>query len=233
MPTRSTGSNRSAVRALVGLLSVALLGLVPVAFAGPAHAADETTIDATISKPRAYYRESFSIRGTAGCVSDSHADGDIELLRRKAGSGDWQSLGTQPAGAFAFDDLRAVQNATYALRYPGSVACAARTISTNQKVNRRMPTRANDRLVFSGSVKPAWKRKPVIVQVKKGKRWVKYAQVRTNAKSRWSKKVYARRSGNTYFRAYVKGTRQFQRSYSGTLKTYYVYGRSSARASAE
>jgi hypothetical protein len=62
---------------------------------------------------------------------------------------------------------------------------------------------------------------------------VKYAQVRTNAKSRWSKKVYARRSGNTYFRAYVKGTRQFQRSYSGTLKTYYVYGRSSARASAE
>jgi hypothetical protein len=220
-------------RLLVGLLSAGLHGLIPVALAAPAQAgAAVTSIDATISKQKAIYNDSFSIYGSTTC-NDAGADGAIELLRRKAGTDRWVSLGTDTASYFSFD-LTAVQNASYALRYPGTATCGASQIGGTQKVYRRM----NDRIVSStltlkGKVQPAWKRKPVVVQVKKGGRWVTYAKVRTNRKSQWSKRLYAVSGGRrTYFRAFVSGTTQFEKSYTGTYYTY-RYGRTSPRVSAE
>jgi hypothetical protein len=238
MPTRSTGSNRSAVRALVGLLSVALLGLVPVAFAGPAHAAAETRIVAESVK-RATYGDEFAADGKVQYYNGSSwqavTSGGLVLERQKAGSTSWTTVASDDsAGSFYFYPVKAVSNATYRLVYQGDSSFNATQVSWKVRVQRQIPVDVNRRLVMKGKVKPTWKRKPVMIQVKKGKRWVKYAQVKTNRRSRFSKKLYVTPGGaKTYFRAYVKGTTQFVATKSQVWWTQRLGRTVSPRASAE
>lgn len=237
MTTRSPGStNRPAARALVGLLSLALLGLVPVALAGPAHAASQTRIVAKSAK-KATYRDDFSANGNVqyhdGDSWEPVPQGQLVLERRKAGSTEWKPLETDDVpSSFYFYPVTAVGNATYRLVYEDSAgAYSSSSVTWQVKVYREMTSDVTNRLVFKGKVKPKWKRKPVIIQVKKASRWVRYDKVRTNRRSRWHKKIYARRSGDTKWRAYVEGTRQFQKSYTDTWRTYYL--RSAPRVIAE
>lgn len=239
MTTRSPGSTtRPAARALVGLLSLALLGLVPVALAGPAHAASQTRIVAKSAK-KATYRDDFSANGNVQYYDGDSwepvpfGSGSVTLHRRRAGTDNWQELATDEYGdTFHFYPVTAVGNATYKLSYASNTeSYSSSSVTWQVKVYREMTSDVTNRLVFKGKVKPKWKRKPVIIQVKKARRWVKYDKVRTNRRSRWHKKIYARRSGDTKWRAYVKGTRQFQKSYTDTWRTYYL--RSAPRVIAE
>lgn len=209
-------------RALAGLVGVSLLGIVPIGLASPAQAA-ESTIDARISKSRARYDERFTISGTTTCNASS-APGTVTVHRRFAGTKKWKRLGRQSAARFSFR-LRAKGNADYAVVYGGSQGCTPENIGGPQKVFRRIPIGINDRLVFSGKVKPAWKRKPVVIQVKRAGRWVKWRTVRTNGRSAWSRKLYARQGTRTHFRAVVRRTQRFQKTPSRSVYTFYTNGR--------
>lgn len=209
-------------RALVGLLGAALLGVVPVGLAAPAQAAP-STIEARISTDRARFNQSFTISGATTC-NGAGAPGSVTVHRRFKGTTRWTRLGSDSAAGFSFA-LRAKGNADYALVYAGSGSCEQASIGGPQKVFRRIPIRINDRLVYSGTVKPAWKRKPVTIQVKRNGRWVKLDRVRTNRRSHWSKKVYARRGTRTHFRAVVRRTTRFQKTVARSVVTYYVRGR--------
>jgi len=209
-------------RVLAGLLGASLLGVVPVGLASPAQAAD-STIDARMSKSRARFDEGFTISGTTVCGGEQ-APGTVTVHRRFRGTTAWKQLGSDTAASFSFS-LRAKGNADYAVVYPQTGACEASNIGGPQQVFRRIPIRINDRLVFSGTVKPAWKRKPVVIQVKRNGRWTKWRTVRTNRRSHWSRKLYARQGTRTHFRAVVRRTQRFQKTPSRSVYTYFTNGR--------
>jgi hypothetical protein len=223
-------------RLLVGLLSAALLGLVPVGLASPAQAATETRINAK-SPRKATFGDRFAVSGSVQYYDGDSWEqvpfdtGSVKLQRRLKGKTAWTTLETDDYGdSFYFYPVRAVANATYRLRYSGDATYLPADATQVVKVARDIPVTVTSRLVMKGSVKPAWKRKPVVIQRKTGRRWVTYAKVRTNKRSRFSKKLYAV-SRRTHFRAYVKGSTQFVPSTSDVWWTerYRTVPRVSAR----
>jgi hypothetical protein len=79
---------------------------------------------------------------------------------------------------------------------------------------------AKARMTIKGKVKPDYKRKKVKVQVKKGKRYVKFKTVKTTRKSTFQVRLPAPRRGNKlYFKITVPGNSKFQ-SYSEVWYTY-------------
>ena len=211
-------------RAVAGLAGASLLGIVPVGVAAPARAA-ASTIEGRISTSRAVYNQRFTISGTTTCDGVG-APGTVTVHRRFNGApaDAWKQLGEDSAATFSFS-LRARGNAEYSVGYPGSGSCVKDDEGAPQQVFRRIPIRINDRLVFSGSVRPAWKRKPVVIQVRRDGRWVKWRTVRTTRRGTWSKQLYARRGSRTHFRAVVRRTTRFQKTPSRRVYTYYTSGR--------
>lgn len=218
---------------MVGLLGAVLLGVVPVGAAAPAQAAtavlEPAVIDATISASRARYGDSFTVQGTTTC-DEAPATGSVTLHRRfdDAPEDAWKELGTDTAARFSFT-LRARGNADYSVVYNGQVegpvTCDRADAGGPQKVYRRIPVSISDRLVYSGRVAPAWARKPVTIQVRRSGRWVTIDTVRTDLRSRWAKKLWARRGSRTHFRAVVPATARFQRTAARSVYTYYASGR--------
>lgn len=210
---------------MVGLLGAALLGIVPVSLSAPAQAVEavEADIVATISTTRARFDDTVTIRGTTTC-GDTAPDGTVELHRRFAGTERWQLLRTDGAENFAFR-FRAKGNADYSVVREADGTCDRSHAGAHLDVLRQMPIAINDRLVFSGTVTPAWTRKPVVVQVRRDGRWVAWETVRTNLGSHWSKRLYARRGTRTYFRAVVRRTTRFQESPSRSVYTHFTSGR--------
>lgn len=187
--------------------------------------------DSRISDVTPAHRQPFSIRG--GIVNDGTdvpcAGGRTTLFRIPLRTEDPQVVGTDAdGGTFSFD-LTATVNAYYYLHHTGNdtAQCAEDSGGWVQSVHRRMPSNVSRRGILSGAVKPAWRRKPVIVQVKKSGRWVTHDKVRTNRRSRYSSKVYARRGRTVQFRAFVKGTPDYVKSYTDTWDVFYE--RSAAR----
>lgn len=215
---------------MVGLLGAALLGVVPVGVAAPAEAAtaviEATDIEASISATRARYGDSFTIAGTTSC-DDTAAPGTVTLHRHFDGApeDEWQALATDTAARFSFT-LRARGNADYSVVYDGqvvgSVTCERASAGGPQKVYRRIPVSISDRLVYSGRVVPAWARRPVEIQVRRNGRWVTIDTVRTDLRSRWSKKLYARRGTRTRFRAVVPATERFLRTPARSVHTFFA-----------
>jgi hypothetical protein len=235
-------STSRSIRLLVGLLSAALLGLVPVALAGPAHAAPDTRIQAQ-SPRKATFGAKFSVTGQVQHNDGSSWEtvpsesGSVKLQRRLKGRTTWKTLEVDDYGnSFYFYPVKAVANATYRLQYSGGTDYEGVTYSPSKatqqlKVRRAIPVKVTDRLVMKGKVKPAWKRKPVIIQKRKGKRWVRYAKVRTNKKSRFHKKLHAVRR-KTFFRAFVKKNKQYVASTSDVWWTKRLSRTTAPRVSA-
>ena len=213
---------------MVGLLGAALLGVVPVGLPAPAQAV-EADIVATISTTRAPFDDAFTIRGSTTCQG-SPAEGSVQLYRRFDGApvDAWRLLDTDTTAAGFDFALRAKGNADYSVVHEDG-ACDRSDAGAHQDVLRRMPIAINDRLVFSGTVRPAWKRRPVVIQVRRDGRWVAWESVRTNLRSHWSKQLYARRGTRTYFRAVVRRTTRFEQSPSRSVYTYFASGRVAVR----
>lgn len=206
---------------MVGLLGAALLGVVPVGVAAPAEAVP-ADIQATISATRARYGSSFSVEGTTTCEG-LPATGSVTLHRRFDGDPEdaWQELGTDTAARFSFT-VRARGNADYSVVQSGAGTCDMTDAGAHQAVLRRVPVGIDDRLVYTGRVVPAWARRPVAIQVRRNGRWVTIDTVRTDLRSRWSKKLYARRGTRTRFRAVVPGTERFLRTPARSVHTFFA-----------
>ncbi|WP_235736498.1 hypothetical protein [Nocardioides alcanivorans] len=208
-----------------GLLSAALLGLVPVSLAtvsAEAATVMPTTLSGQISVAKAKYGSSFYISGKINSAA-GYPKGTVTLKRKLASESAFKTIGTYESyGSWGFYNLKAVGNASYQVSYSGgsdsgsnpTYTYSASAVTTNQKVMRDLGDTIS-RTTLKGKVKPDYKKKKVTIQVKatkKGK-WKKFATVKTNKKGKWAKKLPAK-SKCTYWRAFAKGDKKFVKSFS-------------------
>lgn len=222
----------AAVRPLVTLLVAAVVGIVALGLGTPAFSGTVTAtrISAEFSDTRSVYRETFSIVGAvqyhdgSSYVEVPPGNGAVTLLRRMAGSDTWDTIETDADGASFSFSATALGNADYEIRFEGNETYSSSVGSNAVSVERRMNDRVTDApLTLRGKVQPSWQDKVVVVQVRKNGVWGKLDVVRTDSRSRWAKKLYTLPGGKrTYFRAYVRGTTEFVRSYTSTYYTFLV-----------
>lgn len=167
--------------------------------------------------------------------------GPAYLERKFAGTTTWKVVQTDQYGdSFAFYSVKAVRNASYRVRFGGGTVMVTPPGGGSQVPVTFAPTtgaakvmrvarRLNDEirsstLTLRGKVAPRYARKNVIIERKtcqKGCKWQRWATVKTNRKSRWSKKLAAPSSGTWYWRAYTPKSTKFIKSYSDFVyKTY-------------
>ena len=223
-------------RLVTGTLSVGLLGLTPIAIAAPSQAADTwtTTTAATPSATQVKYGDdiyvSVDIASSDG-YSPGGADGTSTLYALEAGSSTWVPVATADSTYSSFYDVKPKMNTTYKVVYSGHTdpvqdlyadnyapsESAAFTVGVARNVTI---DKAKARLTIKGKVKPDYKRNKVKIQIKKGKKYVKYRTIKTNKKSKFQVRLPAPRRGNKlYFKITVPGNSKFM-SYSEVWYTY-------------
>ena len=144
-------------------------------------------------------------------------NGPAVLQRRLAGSDVWKTLQTDPSGeSFSFVST-AIANAYYRVVYDGNETYLPTRATGRLNVTRLMHDRIVDgTLVLRGRVEPGWANRNVVVQVRKSGEWRRYALVRTDDESRWSKRLFAVQGKSTRFRAFVPETTRFAKSFTDT-----------------
>lgn len=211
-------------RFITGTVAAGLLGLAPIALAAaPAQAATfNAQVKMEISYTKTQVGRSVSIQGNV--VADPGSGellqvptGTATLQRKLAGSSSWSTLETDTsAGSFYFYPIKATQNATYRVVYSGGTynthvfnsATGERKLQVMRKLGDKIR-----RTTLSGKVSPTYKKKKVVIEIKKGGKWRKYTTLKTNSKGKWSKKLPAK-SKCTYWRAYTPADTKFVKSYS-------------------
>ncbi|GAB2872441.1 hypothetical protein [Nocardioides pacificus] len=159
--------------------------------------------------------------------------GTVTLQRSWKGSKAWKTvssrdLAAHPEGLFSFVPS-AQRNAAYRISYSGSTSgeytltpsSATRSLGVARRFNESITKRT---LIFRGRIVPSFARKAVVIERRTCAtcKWKRYAKVRTDGRSRWSKKVAAPRSVGQrwYFRAVTPGSKQYIKSYSRTAETF-------------
>lgn len=156
--------------------------------------------------------------------------GTVTLHRRWKGTQAWVSLGSHTiVGELFTYSFRASRNADYRVTYNGG-AYGVYTFNTSETtlplgVARRFKESITKRtLVFKGRIVPSYARKAIVIQRKTCATcsWKRYAKVRTDKRSRWSKKLTAPRGFGQrwYFRAVAPGGAQYLQSYSRVAETF-------------
>jgi len=147
-------------------------------------------------------------------------EGGLTVQQRLASGGSWTTVASSTS-AYLYETIKAKGNATYRVLYAGSAAYAPSTSAVAVKVQRDLgtvPVDTGRRLLIKGKVKPRAARKKVVVQRKNGKRWTKFAVVRTNAKSAFTARVQApaKRGGKIKYRVVMPAGGGFATSTSTT-----------------
>ena len=218
-------------RLVAGAVTAALLGVTPVALTSTAAATVDltTTTTAAPSEAAVVYGNTFYFSSD---VTDSagspNFDGTSTLYTMEAGSTAWVPVATVNAG-YGFYDVKPAKNTTYKVGFSGYTATS--TYEDNLAPSESAPftlgvvrnvsiDNAKARMTIKGKVKPDYKRKKVKVQIKKGKKYVKFRTIKTNKKSAFSVRLPAPRRGNKlFFKITVPGSSDFL-AYSEVWYTY-------------
>ncbi len=220
-------------RLIVGTLAAGLLGLTPVAIAAPSHATETlaTTTVAAASYTKVVYGDDISVNVD---VNDANGqgvyDGTSTLMAMEPGATTWTAVATGTSPYSSYYDVKPRMNTTYKVVYSGYTATstyddnyvasesAPFTVSVVRDVNI---DKAKAKLTIKGKVKPDYKNKKVKIQIKKGKRYVKFKTIKTTNKSTCQVRLPAPRRGSSklFFKIIVPGNSQFV-TYSDVWYTY-------------
>lgn len=222
-------------RFVAGTVSAGLLGLTPIAIAAPSQAADTwtTTTTATPSSTAVTYGDDLYVSvdvASSDGYSPGGADGTLTLYAMEAGSSAWVPVATAANTYSSFYDVKPQASTAYKVVYsgytdpdtvygdnygPSESAPFTIGVTRNVKIDN-----AKARMTIKGKIKPDYKRNKVKVQIKKGKRYVKFKTVRTTRRSTFQVRLPAPRRGNKlYFKITVPGNSKFL-SYSEVWYTY-------------
>jgi hypothetical protein len=223
-------------RFVAGTVSAGLLGLTPIAVAAPSQAADTwtTTTTAAPSSTAVTYGDELYISvdvASSDGYSPGGTDGTVTLFAMEAGSSAWVPVATAANTYSSFYDVKPRVTTAYKVVYSGFTDPDQGTYGDNYTPSESAPftigvTRkvkidnAKARLTIKGKIKPDYKRNKVKVQIKKGKRYVKFKTIKTTRKSTFQVRLPAPRRGNRlYFKITVPGNAKFL-SYSEVWYTY-------------
>lgn len=219
-------------RLVTGTLSVALLGLTPIALAAPSQATEvlSTATTATPSATAVKFGEDFYITVDVPSSDGSSAyRGTSTLYAMEAGSADWVAIATNTSAGSDFFDVKPKMNTAYKVVYTGYTAAtqyedtytASESAAFTVGVARNVTIdKAKARLTIKGKVKPDYKKSKVKIQIKKGKKYKKYRTIKTNKKSQFQVRLPAARRGNKlFFKITVPGNSKFL----GYSEVWYTY----------
>ena len=222
-------------RFVAGTVSAGLLGLTPIAIAAPSQAADTwtTTTTATPSSTAVTYGDDLYVSvdvASSDGYSPGGTDGTVTLYAMEAGTSAWVPVTTAANTYSSFYDVKPRASTAYKVVYsgytdpdtvygdnygPSESAPFTIGVTRNVKIDN-----AKARMTIKGKIKPDYKRNKVKVQIKKGKRYVKFKTVKTTSRSTFQVRLPAPRRGNKlYFKITVPGNSKFL-SYSEVWYTY-------------
>lgn len=212
-------------RLLTGVLSAALLGATPLALTATSAEAKTTVatvITGKINKKKAEKGATVWISGNVDTVTGGMASpvGKLVIRRKLAGQSSYKTVYTDERPGSFFYKFKAKRSARYQIQYLGgssknytytpSSANVKSKVTRKLKVNTRIGS-----LVVKGKVKPKFKKKKFVVQVKSGK-WKKWKKVKTNKKSRYRVKLRGNRKGIKY-RFVVPASKGFVKTVSPVI----------------
>ncbi|HEY0645535.1 MAG TPA: hypothetical protein VGD39_19115 [Nocardioides sp.] len=223
-------------RLVAGTVTAGLLGITPLAVTAPARADGQTytpVVNAKLTITSSPYEAPYMYGGgfyVSGDITDpsgiEHPSGGQAFLQViTASNPTWTTIATDDSPGYLFfdGDFEFTENAQYKVVFTGSTAqgawddsyVAGESAPIAAPVTRKVEIgNAKARLTIKGKVKPDYKRKKVKVQIKKGKRFVKFKSVKTTRKSTFQVRLPAPRRGKKlYFKITVPGNTQFA-SYS-------------------
>ncbi len=210
-------------RAITGLISAALLGVTPLAFAPPANAvAATTTTTLKAYDTTAVYKD--ELRFTAQVVGVDPAtggavgvyDGTVSLQRSTPTSPAWSTIASSTSPSYAyFSGIKAFSNAQFRVVYSGGASGAdtyspSTSATTAVKVQRKVTIKLlSSKLTIKGKVKPDYKKKKVLVDQKIKGKWKRYKTLRTDKRGKFKVRFFAKRGKKLFFRLTVKGDKKF------------------------
>jgi hypothetical protein len=219
-------------RLVAGTVTAGLLGVTPIAITAPARADGQTytpVVNVKLNISDAPYEAPYMYGGgfyVSGDITDpsgiEHPSGGQALLQViTASNPTWTTIATDDSPGYLFfdGDFAFTENAQYKVVFTGSTAqgswddsyVAGESTPMAAPVTRKVSIgNAKARLTIKGKVKPDYKRAKVKVQIKKGKRFVKFKTIKTTARSTFQVRLPAPRRGNKlYFKITVPGNAQF------------------------
>ena len=142
--------------------------------------------------------------------SPGGTDGTVTLFAMEAGSSAWVPVATAANTYSSFYDVKPKANTAYKVVYSGFTDPDQGTYGDNYTPSESAPftigvTRnvkidnAKARMTIKGKIKPKYKKKKVKVQIKKGKRYVKFKTVKTTRRSTFQVRLPAPRRGNKLY----------------------------------
>ncbi len=221
-------------RLIAGTLTAGLLGITPIAISAPASAAVTVDTAATITSSKSTYVYGETINFDAAVTTSdperAYAPGEATLYMLAAGSSAWEAVATDDGVSYLyFSGIKARGNAAYKVvyaggtdLYDGDVFNPSESAPITVNVARKVVLKSTSNRLF-GKIAPKYKRKPIKVQKKVGKKWKKYKTFKTNKKGKFSFKLPAPRRGKTFWKITVPGNKQFA-TWQTTGSTYSYRG---------
>jgi hypothetical protein len=226
----------SRISAVLTALALAL-GMAAVT-AAPANAATPTTIKLPKLKMKGVYG-GYNGDLNGGEVVYTEADGSeanpyagtAYLQRQWKGKSAWKNVAVDDSPGYLYfpTESKFKGNASYRIYYTGGVNSsgteawdaaysAVMTVKTFRDLNDSGSCSGGCHL--KGKVKPKYKKKKVVIQVKRHGHWKKYKKIRTNKKSKFKVRVQPSKGKGTKYRIVVPGNKRFAKTKSGTYRAY-------------
>lgn len=159
-------------------------------------------------------------------------DGSLVVQKLAKGSRAWSTVASS-SSAYLYETVKLTSSATYRVLYSGTSEYSPSGAAASVKAQRDLNTTPVDngrQFGIKGKV-TKYKKKPVLVQKKVGKKWKKFSKVRTDKKGRFFARVKApaKVGGKTPYRIVVKASGGFATSTSVTYTATKSRYRSAAR----
>ena len=236
-------------RLVAGAVAAGLLGVTPIALTAPAHADGQTytpIVTAELNPMGSpyeapfYYGQEFYVSGSVTDPNGGYdATGGIAYLQvLTADNPVWTTIAedTSPNYLFFDADFAFSENAQFKVVFTGAPATspifdtllpaesAAMDAATTRKVTFKNPRDT----VATGKISPDYKKKPIKVQKKVGKKWVKFRTFKTSKRSTYRFSLPAPRRGKWFWRITVPGGSDFT-DWVAVVNTYSFRAATNAR----
>lgn len=189
-------------RIMAGAITAGLVGLVPVSISSPASATENltttTVLEQNYGESVVEYGDEVSLVAAVNASNGSSAPyGTVTLYVYTPANPVWTPVETIPSGGYApFTNVKPVMNASYKAVFSGSTATATYQDNYAPSESVSVPIGVKRKAVFKtpglylvGKVSPDFAKKKVVLKRKKGKKYVAWKKVRTNAKGQFRVKA--------------------------------------------
>lgn len=217
-------------RIVAGAVTAGLLGVTPIALTAPAHADGQTytpTVLAELHATTSPLSAPYAYGGgfyVSGKVADPHGgydnSGGVAYLQvRTPANPVWTTVAEDTSPSYLFFDagFRFTSDAELKVYFAGAPAqnawtdtlLPAESAVITAPVTRKVVFKNPRGTLIKGKVSPDYKKSPIKIHRKAGKKWVKYRTVKTTARSTYRFTLPAPRRGRTQWLITIPGGRDF------------------------